>query len=112
MTNRVIGIEKTKVALTKAVAKVEAAAPGAEHAGAEIVAGQMRNRAPVRTGTLKNSIRAEGSAAVATVPYAIPVDRGTVNMAAQPFAEEGAKAAESEVEAAMASIFRAALGGR
>jgi hypothetical protein len=66
----------------------------------------------VRTGRLRASIRAEGSSAVADVPYAIPVDRGTVNMSAQPFAEAGAKAAEPQVVAAMIAVFRTALGGR
>jgi len=105
-------MERTTLALKGAELKVAAAAPTAENAGAEIVAREMQARAPVRTGRLRGSIHAEGSAAVADVPYAIPVDRGTDHMAAQPFAEDGAKAAERGVEAAMIAVFRTALGGR
>lgn len=103
---------QTKAALKAAEVKVAAAAPTAENAGAGVVAREMQSRAPVRTGALRASIHAEGSSAVADVPYAIPVDRGTDHMAAQPFAETGAKAAEPGVVAAMTAVFRTALGGR
>lgn len=104
-------LKRTNLALKTAQVKVAAAAPTAENRAAEQVARQMAARAPVRTGRLRASIRAEGSSAVAEAPYAIPVDRGTENMAAQPFAEDGAKAAAPEVVATMAAVFKAALGG-
>jgi len=105
-------LEKTEAALKTARLKLEAAAPAAEKAGAEIVAHKMQDRAPVRSGRLRGSIHAEGSSAVADAPYAIPVDRGTVHMRAQPFAEDAADASTREIEAAMIAVFRTALGGR
>jgi len=106
------GVEATKHALTEAVRKVEAAVPRAENVSAEVVAQQMRGRVPVRTGRLKASIRAEGSSAIADVSYAIPVDRGTTFMRAQPYAEAAAEASHTMIEAAMTAVFRTALGGR
>ena len=104
-------LKRTNAALRTAQLKVAATAPKAEGLGATEVAKQMAARAPARTGRLRASIRADGSSAVAQVPYAIPVDRGTVNMAAQPFAEDGAQAAVPAVAATMAAAFKAALGG-
>lgn len=106
------GVEATKRALKLAALKLEAASPAVEHAGAEIVAGHMRQVVPVRTGRLRASIRADGSSAIADVSYAIPVDRGTTFMRAQPYAETGAKASYAEIEAEAIAIFRKALGGR
>ncbi len=105
-------LKRTQVALKLAEAKVRATAPTAEERSAEQVAQAMAARAPVNTGALKRSIHAEGSSALADVRYAIPVDRGTVNQAPQPFAESGAKAAEPQVIATMVAVFRAALGGK
>lgn len=97
-------VARTKVALKAAALKLDVAAPTAEHAGAERVAAEMAARAPVDTGKLKASIHAEGSSAVADVPYALYV---------QPvFAGAAAQAAETQVEAAMIAVFRTALGGR
>jgi len=107
-------VNRTKAALKAAERKLIAAAPSAEAAGAAIVAREMRARAPVRSGELRASIGTSGSQAQATAGHAIPVDRGVPgrNMAAQPYAEDGAKAAAPEVIATMAARFRAALGGR
>jgi hypothetical protein len=112
MTNRIIGVERTKAALKLAQVKLEATAPAAEHASAEIVARNMQARVPVRTGRLRASIRADGSSASADVSYAIPVDRGTTFMRAQPYAEDAAKASIPEIVATMTAAFRTALGGR
>jgi hypothetical protein len=106
------GVERTKLALKAAALKLDAAAPAAEHGSAEIVARNMVARVPVRTGRLRASIRADGSSAIADVSYAIPVDRGTTFMRAQPYAEEAAKASTAEIVAEMTAVFRAALGGR
>jgi Bacteriophage HK97-gp10, putative tail-component len=106
------GEAKTKLALKEAEFKVDAAAPRAEEVSARIVALNMQARAPVDTGYLRNSIRVEGSKAMATARYAVPVDRGTATHRAQPFAEEAAEASRSGVIAAMTAVFRTALGGR
>lgn len=92
--------------------KVAEAAPSAEHDGAEVVAANMRLRVPVRTGRLRASIHAEGGSAVADVSYAVPVDRGTIYMRAQPYAEAAARASYGGIEASMIARFRKALGGR
>lgn len=105
-------LDRTKVALREAAIKVDVAAPTAEHAGASVVATEMTSRAPVRTGKLRSSIHAEGGEAIAAVSYAIPVNSGTINMAAIPFATDAVHAATGEVEAAMIAVFRTALGGR
>ena len=105
-------LARTKLAFKEAQAKLAVSASTAENAGAQVVAREMATRAPVRTGRLRASIHTEGSEAVAAVNYAVPVNSGTINMAAQPFATEGAKAATHEVEAAMIAVFRAALGGK
>lgn len=112
MTFRRGSLARTQAALKLAEAKIRAAAPSAENASAEIVARNMRARAPVRTGHLRDSIRAEGSSAAAETPYAIPVDRGHDQVPAQPYAEQGAEASTSEIVATMTAIFRTALGGR
>lgn len=104
-------LRNTQLAFRRAQAKLAAAASKAEAAGAAEVAREMAARAPVQTGKLKASIRAQGSSAVATAPYAVFVDKGTGDTRAQPFAEEGVKAATSKVEEAMAAVFRTALGG-
>jgi len=105
-------LEKTQAALRAAGRKLDAAAPSAEAAGAKIVARNMAARAPVRTGHLRGSIRAEGSSAVADASYAIPVDRGHGTVPASLYAEEGADASRGGITAEMAAIFRTALGGR
>jgi HK97 gp10 family phage protein len=53
------------------------------------IAADAAQRAPVRTGALRDSIRVEGagssSTVVAGVPYAVYVEYGTSRMGAQPF---------------------------
>lgn len=105
-------LARTEAALRLAQRKIELTAPVAEHASAEIVARNMQARAPVRTGHLRASIHAEGSAAVAETPYAVPVDRGHDNVPADPYAEGGAQASMGGITMTMAAIFRRALGGR
>lgn len=105
-------VRATLAALHRATAKVEGAAHIAENRGAEVKALHMKSRAPVDTGTLRDSIHVEGSSAVASAPYAIPVDKGTsIPTPAQPFAED-TPASHKGIEAAMVAVFRAALGGR
>lgn len=96
-------LKRTELAIKAAGLKTAAAAPSAEHSGAEIVAREMAARAPVDTGRLRASIHAEGSSAVADTPYAIYVE---------PFAGAAAQAAKNGVEVAMIAVFRAALGGK
>jgi hypothetical protein len=96
-------IERTKLALKAAGLKLAVATPAAERSGAEIVAAEMRSRAPVDTGRLRGSIRPDGSSAIAAAPYAVYVD---------PFAAAAADAAMPRVEAAMIAVFRTALGGK
>jgi hypothetical protein len=96
-------LRKTEAALKAAELKTAAAASTAEHKGAVVVASEMAARAPVDTGRLQASIRAEGSSAVADTPYALYQE---------PFAGPAARAAEPNTIAAMIAVFRAALGGR
>lgn len=103
-------LQRTEAALRAAGRKLDAAAPAAEHAGAGIVARNMQARAPFRTGRLRGSIRADGSSAVADVPYAIPVDRGHGSAPATHYAEDGADSSSAGVVTAMVAIFRTALG--
>jgi HK97 gp10 family phage protein len=82
----------------------------AERAGALVVAGDMRNRAPVDTGVLRNSITVssaeEGAQVSATVPYARFVQFGTRYMEAQPFISDEVN---SPVLKAMTKIFQGIL---
>lgn len=110
--SRIRGEAELKAKLAALMPRMEAAAPAAEHASAEVVARNMQARAPIRTGRLRASIHAEGSSAIADTPYAIPVDRGHGPVPAQPYAEEGAEASYREIESAMIAVFRTALGGR
>lgn len=69
-------------------AKVEAAAQHIVEELAEEIAEDARRAAPVRTGRLRASIRAEGNrvnAGGGDVDYAAYVELGTRNMAAQPY---------------------------
>ena len=112
------GIPQTKAALEKIKLEIEAASPEATKAGGEIVAKAMASRAPRRTGRLASSIRvlevgSLGDGAVARVgsdaPYDRFVQKGTVFMAAQAYAEDAADSIESAVAAAMAAIYKAAV---
>jgi len=96
-------LHRTEAALKLAAVKTAAAAPAAEHQGAVVVAQEMAARAPVLTGKLQRSIRAEGSSAVADTPYALYQE---------PFAGPAARAAEPRTIGAMIAVFRAALGGK
>jgi HK97 gp10 family phage protein len=96
-------------ALLKVAAQVEAAAPAAEHAGAEIVAAKARANAPRRTGRGAASIHAEGGKAIVGEGYMRFPEEGTVNMAAEPFLAPAAEGSKGEVALAMAGIFRRAV---
>jgi HK97 gp10 family phage protein len=112
------GIPQTKAALAKVKAEIELASPEATKAGGEIVARAMASRAPRRTGRTAASIRvletsSLGDGAVSRVGAETPYDRfvqkGTVNMAAQPYGEDAADSTPSAVAAAMAAIYKAAI---
>jgi HK97 gp10 family phage protein len=72
---------------------------------AERVVAAARSSVPVRTGTLRDSIGYEllpnGVSIFANTPYAIFVEYGTVNMAAQPFLETNIR---SNMQSLMNSI--------
>jgi len=82
----------------------------AEQAGARVVAADMRNRAPVDTGALRNSIKVssgeEGAQVSVTVPYARFVQFGTRYMEAQPFISDEV---QSPVLSAMTKVFQGIL---
>jgi HK97 gp10 family phage protein len=113
---RLLGLAKTKAALKKVQLQVEAAAGPAAEAGGQVVQREMASRAPRDTGRLVSLIGVEedsfGSGATAKVgsdaPYDRFVQRGTRNMAAQPYGQESAVAAAPGVVASMAAIFKAA----
>ncbi len=117
MTLSVRGIPRTKAALARVQAEIEAASPVAVKAAGDIVARAMVARAPRRTGALASSIRVDvsslGEGAVAKVGAEVPYDRfvqkGTVYMAAQPYGEEAADDTPSPIVAAMLAIYRTAI---
>jgi HK97 gp10 family phage protein len=119
MTARLLGIAETKAALAKASAQAEAAAGPATQAGGEVVQRQMIARAPRDTGRLVSLISTDesslGEGATTKVGSAAPYDRfvqkGTKNMAAQPYGEQAAAASVPGIIAAMTSIFKAAVEG-
>ena len=82
----------------------------AEQAGAGVVAADMRNRAPVDTGALRNSIAVssagEGAQVSVMVPYARFVQFGTRYMEAQPFISDEV---ESPVLDVMTRVFQGIL---
>jgi HK97 gp10 family phage protein len=82
----------------------------AELAGAQVIATDMRTRAPIDTGALRNSItvsaEGEGAKASAAVPYARFVQFGTRYMEAQPFISDEV---ESPVLSVMTKVFQGLL---
>ena len=119
MSIRILGIAKTKAALTKARIEVELAAGPASRAGGEVVAREMASRAPRDTGRLISLIGTEedslGGGATTRVGSDAPYDRfvqsGTRNMSAQPYGEQAALAAVPGIVLSMTGIFKAAVEG-
>lgn len=117
MASLVRGIPQTKAALEKAKLEIEAAAPTATKAGAEVVARATASRAPRRTGRLISSIRVStaslGSGATATVgidvPYARFPEFGTTYMAGQHFMGDAADSSISGIVSVMAAIYKTAI---
>ncbi len=109
----ILGEESTLAAFARLQAEAEAASKGAAEAGGQIVAADMKNKAPKLTGRMADSIivQVDGDTAYVgpTVPYARFVEFGTRYMAAEPFAEEAESEAVKAVEAAIAAIYRSAL---
>lgn len=77
----------------------------AHGAAAKVAAGAAAQRAPVRSGRLKNTIRASGTntagvvrAGFKSVPYAGPIHWGwpSKGITANPFMSEGAQASENQ----------------
>jgi HK97 gp10 family phage protein len=99
LTIDVEGLDELDEALRDAASSARVAAEGAVGAEAEAIAQDMRDAAPHDTGALEESIQAEhvgleGTTA-ATAAHAEFVEHGTSRMAAQPYAEPAAVAAES-----------------
>lgn len=69
---------------------------------ARIVEEEVKSRTPVKTGNLRNSIRAHATEDSVTVgsdlDYAPYVEYGTIHMQAQPFLEPGVMAAKSRIQ--------------
>jgi HK97 gp10 family phage protein len=109
------GVSQTKAALAEVERRIRLAAPSAARAGAEIVANEMRARAPRDTGTLAGSISVESDGETARAGAGVDYDRfpqlGTVYQVAQPYGEEGARAGTSSVIAAEIVIYRQAIEG-
>jgi HK97 gp10 family phage protein len=117
MPARVRGVAATRAALERVQLQIEAASPTAVGEAGKVVASAMSSRAPRRTGYLASQISvassSAGEGATARVgsdaPYDRYVQRGTVNMGAQPYGEDAAAASASGVVAAMIAVYRAAL---
>ena len=73
----------------KVVRKFKRDAPGITNRIAGRIAGHAQDAAPVKSGTLKNSIHADGNTVVADVDYAAAVELGTAKRAARPFMRPG-----------------------
>jgi HK97 gp10 family phage protein len=110
---RIRGEAALQAKLRKVEADVRNAAPEAGEAGAEPVAAEMAQRAPVDRGDLRSSIgiarTSEGAIVGPDAPHARFVQGGTVNMSAQPFMTDAARAAAGEVPRRMAEVFRSAI---
>lgn len=95
---RIRGMAELKVKL----ARLQAAAPAIAGSAADTLADGVKEDAeryaPVDTGRLQESIQITPDGNVATdVDYDVPVEYGTVNMAAQPFMRPAADGASRHV---------------
>jgi hypothetical protein len=112
---RIEGIDKLRRALVKLEAASKADFVAAGKAAAEIVAREARVKVPVRSGNLRNTIRAAGQqrggvvrAGTAKVPYAGPIHFGwgRRRIFPQPFLYEAADDRVDEVtEAYLGQVY-------
>lgn len=106
----VTGIAKVLARLEAAAAAMAGAAKErTENALAESAAAKARDMAPVLSGTLRDSIQAEGNRVVADAPYAAAVELGTTDTAPQPYMRPAIHQTESEVRPTARAIYRAAV---
>jgi HK97 gp10 family phage protein len=113
MSVTVLGVPETIAAFERFAIEVEAASATATQAGGHVVAAVMRAQAPKDTGRLAASIqvRRDGDDAIvgADVPYDRFVQKGTIYMDAQPYAEQAGEKASSAAMAAVAAVFKAVM---
>jgi len=111
--NGIRGMAATKAALRAIETRLALAAPSAARAGGEVVANEMRDRAPRDTGALAASISVDSEGDVAKVGASVPYDRfvqlGTVYQSQQAYGEEGARASTAGIIAAEAAVFKRAI---
>lgn len=79
------GIDTTLAALNRLPASLAGATRAGLSAQAEVVANAAKGNAPVATGQLRDSIKAQGNHVVVEAPYASFVELGTRNRAATPY---------------------------
>jgi HK97 gp10 family phage protein len=100
-------------------AQLAAAFEQGTHEGAEQVAQRARDHikewiqanGQVRTGTMLESVVAEGDTVMVQAPYAVYQNYGTRFLPARPFFELGLEQTASEMEQLLAEAIQAALGG-
>jgi HK97 gp10 family phage protein len=108
--SEILGLPQLLATFARFQVEAEAGEEIAERAGAAVVAADMRAKAPVDTGALRNSITVssaeEGAQVAATVPYARFVQFGTRYMEAQPFISDEV---QSPVLSVMTKVFQGIL---
>jgi len=106
----ILGLPQLLATFVRFEGEAEVGEQIAERAGAQVVANDMRQRAPVDTGALRNSIKVssaeEGAKVTAAVPYARFVQFGTRYMEAQPFISDEVG---SPVLSVMTKVFQGIL---
>lgn len=108
--SQIIGLPQLLATFGRFQVEAEVGEKVAEQAGARVVAADMKARAPVDTGALRNSITVssaeEGAQVAVMVPYARFVQFGTRYMEAQPFTSDEVN---SPVLSAMTKVFQGIL---
>ena len=108
--NEILGLPQLLATFLRFQVEAKAGEQIAERTGAQVVANDMRTRAPVDTGALRNSITVsqaeEGAQVSASIPYARFVQFGTRYMEAQPFISDEVN---SPVLSAMTKVFQGVL---
>ena len=108
--SEILGLPQLLAKFLRFQAEAEIGEKVAERAGAQVVVADMRKRAPVDTGALRDSITVseveEGAQVSASVPYARFVQFGTRYMEAQPFISDEVN---SPVLSAMTRVFQGIL---
>lgn len=97
----------------RAAAKLRSSAPLMNKVK-DVSVRNAKQRAPVRTGALRDSIGGQVTSSsvnmTATVPYAAPVEYGTSRMQAQPFLHPGIENSAGEIEGLMQDYGDEVLG--